>query len=125
MALTKSKMTVTKMKMALTLSAPAVRVFVVDISKSRILGNAFGDTEKWIGTFASEVPEGLFRCCFQCPANAGFCVFSGALPERVQRRFYCRLRLWDYWRLHVASAKPHRLWIEAWLSMDRDAAVYG
>ena len=63
----------------------------------RIHGNAFGDTEAagektsskhpapristygtW--TFASGMPEGLFRCCFQCPANAGFGVFRGTLP---------------------------------------------
>ena len=34
-------------------------------------------------TIASGMPEGLFHCCFQCPANAGFRVFRGALPRNA------------------------------------------
>ena len=66
-----------------------------------ILGNAFGDTESGWGKDFFGIPSphnsttrnmdacqldarrSLFRCCFQCPANAGFRVFRGALPRNA------------------------------------------
>ena len=64
-----------------------------------------------------------------CPTRHFWLSYTALLTflheeKGVFTRLDCSFRFWEYWRLHVASAKPHRLWIEVALSMYGDAAVY-